>query len=72
MEPPVRGIFTSVEYNGTSICSLEVPGVELIQRPCFYRGAGKIKGSYIRVGDADLPMTDYEIYSFEALKNMSR
>ena len=68
MEPPVRGIFTSVEYNGTSICSLEVPGVELIQRPCFYRGAGKIKGSYIRVGDADLPMTDYEIYSFEAFK----
>lgn len=68
MEPPVRGIFTSVNYKGVNVCSLEVPGIELIQRPCFYRGAGKIKGSYIRVGDADLPMTDYEIYSFEAFK----
>ena len=27
-----------------------------------------MKGSYIRVGDADLPMTDYEIYSFDAFK----
>lgn len=68
MEPPVRGIFTSIEYKGVNICALEVPGIELIQRPCFYKGAGKIKGSYIRVGDADLPMTDYEIYSFDAFK----
>ena len=68
MEPPVRGIFTSVEYNDMSVCSFEIPGIELTQRPCYYKGAGKIKGSYIRVGDADLPMTDYEIYSFEAFK----
>ncbi len=68
MEPPVRGIFTAAEYNGVNICSFEIPGIELTQRPCYYKGAGKIKGSYIRVGDADLPMTDYEIYSFEAFK----
>ena len=68
MEPPVRGIFTVAEYNGVNICSFEIPGIELTQRPCYYKGAGKIKGSYIRVGDADLLMTDYEIYSFEAFK----
>jgi ATP-dependent DNA helicase RecG len=27
-----------------------------------------VKGSYIRVGDADQQMTDYEIYSFEAFR----
>lgn len=27
-----------------------------------------MKGSYIRVGDADLPMTDYELYSYEAFR----
>lgn len=68
MEPAVRGIFTFTEYEDKNICALEVPSVELIERPCYYKGAGKIKGSYIRVGDADLPMTDYEIYSYESYK----
>lgn len=27
-----------------------------------------MKGSYLRVGDADLAMTDYELYSFEAFR----
>ena len=68
MEPSVRGIFTFAEHEGKNICALEVPSVELTERPCYYKGAGKIKGSYIRVGDADLPMTDYEIYSYESYK----
>lgn len=68
MEPPVRGIFTFAEYENKNICSLEIPSIELTERPCFYKGIGKIKGSYIRVGDADLPMTDYEIYSYESYK----
>ena len=68
MEPAVRGIFTFAEYEDKNICALEVPTVELVERPCYYKGAGKVKGSYIRVGDADLPMTDYEIYSYESYK----
>ena len=68
MEPAVRGIFTFAEYEDKNICALEVPSVELVERPCYYKGAGKVKGSYIRVGDADLPMTDYEIYSYESYK----
>lgn len=68
MEPAIRGIFTFAEYEGKNICALEVPSVELVERPCYYKGAGKVKGSYIRVGDADLPMTDYEIYSYESYK----
>ena len=68
MEPAVRGVFTFAEYEDKNICALEVPTVELVERPCYYKGAGKVKGSYIRVGDADLPMTDYEIYSYESYK----
>lgn len=68
MIPPVRAVFTATEYNGAYICSVEVPGIELDRRPCYYGGAGKMRGSYVRVGDADLPMTDYEIYSFEAFR----
>lgn len=68
MEPPVRAVFTFAEYRGVNICSAEIPAVDLSERPCYYKGAGKVKGAYVRVGDADLPMTDYEIYSYEAYR----
>ncbi len=68
MEPPVRAVFTFAEIQGYDICSVEIPAIDLAERPCYYKGIGKLKGSYIRVGDADLPMTDYELYSFEAFR----
>lgn len=68
MEPPVRTVFTFAQINGLNVCSAEIPGIDLSERPCYYKGIGKVKGSYIRVGDADLPMTDYELYSFEAFR----
>ncbi len=68
MEPPVRAVFTTAEFEGVLICAAEIPAVDVADRPCYYRGSGRIKGSYIRVGDADLPMTDYEIYSYEAYR----
>lgn len=68
MEPPVRAVFTVAEIDGISVCSAEIPGVDFSERPCYYKGRGRTKGSYIRVGDADLPMTDYELYSFEAYR----
>lgn len=68
MEPPVRAVFTFAEYEGACIASAEIPAVDLAERPCYYKGAGRVRGSYVRVGDADLPMTDYEIYSYEAYR----
>lgn len=68
MEPPVRAVFTFAEYQGKTICAAEIPAIDIAERPCYYRGAGRTKGSYIRVGDADLPMTDYELYSYEAFR----
>lgn len=68
MEPPIRALFSSTIINGHVICSLEIPGLDYAERPCYYKGKGIIKGSYVRVGDADLPMTDYEVYSFEAFR----
>ena len=68
MEPAVRAVFTFAEYQGQYIASAEIPAIDVAERPCYYKGAGKVKGSYIRVGDADLPMTDYEIYSYEAFR----
>lgn len=69
MEPPVRAVFTLAELEGKVICSAEIPSVDLAERPCYYKGAGRVKGSYVRVGDSDQHMTDYEIYSYEAFRH---
>lgn len=68
MEPIVRPLITICEVDGKSVVSAEIPGIEITNRPCYYKGKGKIKGSYIRCGDSDEPMTDYEIYSYEAYR----
>ena len=69
MVPPVRAVFTAAELEGKTICSAEIPAADFTERPCYYSGVGRVKGSYIRVGDADLPMTDYEIYTYEAFRS---
>ena len=68
MFPPVRAVFTVAEVNGVNVCSAEIPGLDLSERPCYYKGAGRLKGAFIRVGDADMVMTEYELYSYEAFR----
>lgn len=72
MEPSVRALFTVCEINDKTIVSAEIPGVDISKRPVFYKGVGRIKGSYVRVGESDEPMSEYEIYSYEAFRNGTR
>lgn len=72
MEPKVRAVFTCCEIDGKMVLSAEIPGVDISQRPVFYAGVGRIKGAYVRVGDADEPMSEYEIYSYEAFRRRIR
>ena len=68
MEPAVRPVFTVAEIEGKTVVSAEISECDIFEKPCFYKGAGRLRGSYIRVGEADMPMTDYEIYSYEVFK----
>ncbi len=68
MTPKVRPLFSYAESNGKYVCSIEVPPIDVSERPCFYSGKGRLKGSYTRVGTNDEPMTEYEIYSYEAYR----
>ena len=68
MNPPVRPLLSVAEKDGKVFVSAEIPGLDLADRPCFYKGVGRLKGSYTRVGDSDEPMTEYEIYSYEAFR----
>ena len=68
MSPAVRPLFTMLEKEGKVFVSAEIPGMDVADRPCYYAGKGRLQGSYIRVGEADEPMTEYEIYSYEAFR----
>lgn len=72
MEPSVRALFTLCEIDGKTVVSAEIPSVDISERPVFYKGVGRIKGSYVRVGESDEPMSEYEIYSYEAFRKRIR
>lgn len=72
MEPVVRALFTICDIDNKTVVSAEIPGVDISERPVFYKGVGRIKGSYIRVGESDEPMSEYEIYSYEAFRKRIR
>lgn len=72
MEPIVRALFSVCEIDGKMVVSAEIPGTDISERPVFYKGAGRMRGSYIRAGESDEPMSEYEIYSYEAFRKRIR
>jgi ATP-dependent DNA helicase RecG len=68
MEPVVRPLFTVAQINGKTVVSAEISECDVYEKPCYYRGAWKTRGSFVRVGEADLPMTEYEIYNYEVYR----
>ncbi len=72
MTPIVRPVFTVCNEGELIFVSAEIPPVDIADRPCFKTAKGRMQGSYIRVGDADKPMKEYEIYSYEAFRKKSR
>lgn len=72
MTPLVRPVFTVCSEDSLVFVSAEIPPVDITDRPCFKTAKGRLHGSYIRVGDADKPMTEYEVYSYEAFRKKYR
>lgn len=68
MEPVIRPLCTTIDIDGKTIVCAEIQEIDLFSKPCFYKGAGRLKGSYIRVADGDRLMSEYEVYSYEAFR----
>src|SRR5581483_134435 len=64
MEPPLRPEFTLDELDGKTVVAVEIAEVPPAQRPCFYKKAGLNGGSYIRVGNTNRQMTEYEVFGY--------
>lgn len=66
MEPAVRPDILPLEYDGKKILAVKIEEIPQNKKPCYYKPKGLKGGSYIRIGDNDLQMTDYEIYALES------
>ena len=64
MDPPVRPLIQVHTLEGRQIIVAEVPEAPTAQKPCYYRGAGLMTGSFVRVADGDRRLTQYEIQLF--------
>ncbi len=68
MVPVVRPVLSCISIDGKKIVTAEVPSADYSDRPVYWKKAGLTKGSWIRVGDMDKRMSDYEIYKYQAYK----
>ena len=66
MEPPLRPNILSLEFEGKNILAVKVTELPQNQKPCYYKPSGLKNGSYIRVGERDDRMTNYELYSLQS------
>lgn len=72
LEPPLRPVIEVVEINGANIVVAEVAEIESRRKPCYVKTAGINRGSYIRVNDADQPLTSYEIHLMQTSSGQPR
>lgn len=72
MTPVVRPVFAMYEEEGKVFVSAEIPPVDITERPCFKTAKGRMQGSYIRVSDANMLMTGYAVYRYEAFRKKHR
>jgi ATP-dependent DNA helicase RecG len=64
MEPPLRPDFAVDEIGGETVIAVEIDELSATHKPCFYKPAGLPKGAYLRVGNTNRQMTDYEVFGY--------
>lgn len=64
MEPALRPRFVVDEIEGKTVVAAEIDEIPAAQKPCFFKPGGLAKGAYIRVGNTNRHMTEYEVFGF--------
>ena len=68
MSPARRPDMLPLNYEGKNLLAVKIYEIAQNKKTCYYIPKGLNKGAYTRVGDRDEPMTDYEIYTYEAFR----
>ena len=61
-EPVIRPEINVVDIDNKKIVAVKIDVLTQRSKPCYYKPKGLHNGSYVRVGDRDDNMTEYEIY----------
>ena len=61
-EPIIRPEISVVDIDNKKIIAVKIDALNQRSKPCYYKPKGLHNGSYIRVGDRDDNMSEYEIY----------
>lgn len=72
MQPALRPRFTIDEIDGNTVVTAEIDEVPAAQKPCYYKNIGLPKGSFIRVGNTNRQMTDYEVFGYLSSQGQPR
>ena len=71
-EPVIRPEIDVIEIDKKNIVVVRIEMLNARYKPCYYKPKGMHKGSYIRVGDRDDNMSEYEIYKCISYKENVR
>ena len=66
MEPALRCDILPMEFEEKNIVAVQLDELPQNKKPCYYKPKGLKNGSYIREGDRDELMSDYEIYALQS------
>lgn len=72
MEPALRPTLAVELIEGKTVVAVAIPEILPEQKPCYYKTAGLQGGSYIRVGNSNRRMTDYEIFGYVSSRKQSK
>lgn len=61
LTPPVRPTIDLIPFEGEVILAAKIEALPSRDKPCYVTDQGKYGGSYVRTGDGDLRLTNYEI-----------
>lgn len=63
-EPIIRPEVSVINIEDKNIVAVRIDALNPRSKPCYYKPKGLHNGSFIRVGDRDDNMTEYEIYKY--------
>jgi ATP-dependent DNA helicase RecG len=72
IHPPVRAEIEILPFEGAHVVVAEVPEISPLSKPAYVRGRGEYQGSFVRGGDGDRKLSDYEVGLLHANRGQPR
>jgi ATP-dependent DNA helicase RecG len=72
VQPPIRPEIDIMELDGAPIVVAAIPELDSLHKPCYVKARGEHGGSFIRIGDGDRRLTEYEIALLHANRGQPR